>query len=192
MRIFSGDAVAVFDAQADSAADVIAEVRRLFGAKPIRYVIISHFHEDHAGDVGAYADLGASIVTTRDSAVVLTRLAHPGPASAQAEAPPLHFIFVEDDLLRLEGSGGRALIIYRLSDLPHVRSMLIAYDPRAHIIAEADLFAEFSPVDDNSVRFAHWLDDTSAPRVRGIAGSHHRLIQVASFQAHVTAFESER
>lgn len=41
---------------------VIAQIKTRFPAKPIRYVIVSHFHNDHGGGVRAYAAEGATVV----------------------------------------------------------------------------------------------------------------------------------
>ena len=47
----------------DRALAVIAEARKLVPGKPIRYLIVSHHHFDHAGGVRAFAGEGVTIIT---------------------------------------------------------------------------------------------------------------------------------
>ena len=59
------DFVAVVEAPANDerSVAVIAEVRKLVPAKPIRYVVNTHYHWDHSGGLRAYVANGAQIVT---------------------------------------------------------------------------------------------------------------------------------
>ena len=42
---------------------VIAEVKKLVANKPVKYVVNTHHHFDHAGGLGAFAAEGAAIIT---------------------------------------------------------------------------------------------------------------------------------
>ena len=44
---------------------VIGEVKKLVPNKPIKYLVNTHHHFDHAGGVRTYAAEGATIVTAR-------------------------------------------------------------------------------------------------------------------------------
>ena len=189
-----GDCVAVFDApdSADAAHEVSVEVRRVLGDKPIRYVVISHFHDDHAAGVGYYVEIGARIVTTRDNAVVLTRYAHAlsmlaGKPASTTKSPT--FLFVDGDSLGIPGTDGKSITVYRFNNLPHVKSMLVAYYPSDKTIANSDLYGEFAPFDTNSLLFARWLRSSAAPKIDWIVGGHHRRISEASFQSHAATFK---
>jgi glyoxylase-like metal-dependent hydrolase (beta-lactamase superfamily II) len=57
------DGVLVVDTMTDALADkVIAEVRRLAGNKPIRWIINTHAHGDHTGGNAKVAEAGESII----------------------------------------------------------------------------------------------------------------------------------
>ena len=59
------DFIAVFEAPLNEARSlaVIEEIVRLIPGKPIRWVVNSHQHFDHAGGLRAYMHIGATIVT---------------------------------------------------------------------------------------------------------------------------------
>ena len=59
------DYVVVIEAPLDEARSnaVISEVKKLYYNKPIRYLINTHAHFDHAGGIRTYAAEGATILT---------------------------------------------------------------------------------------------------------------------------------
>jgi hypothetical protein len=191
-----GDSVAVFDAPLSDEVSrrIVEQVRSTLGPKPIAYVVLSHFHDDHIGGIGHFIGLGARIITTRDTEDVVRRIAGAASRLAGAAPPPLlpiGFSFVGDSPLVLPGTNGRSLTIYRLSGLPHVASMLVAYYPKASLIADADLVSEFAPFDDNGLIFARWLKRPGAPKAGWSAGGHHRRISAAALQAQARTFRAD-
>lgn len=65
------DGVLVVDTMVEPLADkFLAEIRRLAGNKPIRYIINTHFHPDHTGGNAKVNDAGESIVAGNFAAQV--------------------------------------------------------------------------------------------------------------------------
>jgi cyclase len=65
------DGVLVVDTMVEPLADkLLAEVRKLAGAKPIRYIINTHFHPDHTGGNAKVTAAGQSIVAGNFAAQV--------------------------------------------------------------------------------------------------------------------------
>src|SRR5262249_59012744 len=58
------DYLIVFDAPVSDAQSnwVLDAARQKFGAKPVKYLVLTHHHMDHAGGLRAYAAQGATIV----------------------------------------------------------------------------------------------------------------------------------
>lgn len=191
-----GDGVAVFDAPASRARSkwVVEEIRKVLGDKPVKYLVLSHFHDDHVRGVGYYVDLGVQIVTTRETAPIVARY-----ATVQSRLNPdlpsegrrPSFLLVDGDehtgqrkgRLELAGSPGRILTIYTLPDCPHARDMLVAYQPEGRLIVQADLFVELAPYSPTSAAFAAWMASPSAPKIDWIVGTHLERISRETFEA---------
>ena len=64
-----GDEVVVVDAGADAATGkALLEKSQETAGKPVRYLIITHAHGDHAGGTGAFVAAGAEVICSENSA----------------------------------------------------------------------------------------------------------------------------
>jgi glyoxylase-like metal-dependent hydrolase (beta-lactamase superfamily II) len=124
------------------ATEVIAEAHRLIPGKPIKYVVNTHAHFDHAAGLRVAVADGATIVTQRKNIPflqdVLNRPRTLRPDALTREPKPIQFLPV-DDQLALSG-GGREIRLYRLKGMDHVDGMLIAWLPQSKVLVEADAF----------------------------------------------------
>jgi glyoxylase-like metal-dependent hydrolase (beta-lactamase superfamily II) len=124
------------------AAEVIAEAHRLIPGKPIRYVVNTHAHFDHAAGLRAAVADGATIVTHKSN-VAFLRDALNRPRTlrpdALSRAPREIELVPVDEQFSLKG-GGREIQLYHLHDVDHVDGMLIAYLPQSKVLVEADVF----------------------------------------------------
>lgn len=171
------DFVVVFEAPLGIAVtrQVIAEIRRIAGEKPIRYVVISHFHSDHAGGVGAYADLGATIVSAAENSDVMRRYA---AARSQSFGLPgfrtdlqINFQPVGPEGYEIVDAGGHRLQVINFQT-PHVERLLTLYDPETRTIMNGDLFSRLVRWNQTFDVFARWLRRNN-PRVDTVLGTHH-------------------
>ena len=139
-----GDHMAVIEGpQSEARArDIIAEARRLIPGKPIRYVVNTHAHFDHAAGLRVFAAEGATIVTQAANIGFLTEaLGRPRtlrPDALAREPRPIRFLSVEDNLT-LQG-GGREIRLHRLRGVDHSDGMLVAWLPQQRALVEADIF----------------------------------------------------
>jgi glyoxylase-like metal-dependent hydrolase (beta-lactamase superfamily II) len=183
-----GDSVAVFDAPGSRSRSqwVSNEIRKTLGDKPIKYVVVSHFHDDHVAGIGYYIDRGAQIVTTRDNAPILQRYAkvdsslHPD-LTAEGRSPK--FLFVDEDRIDLRGSEGRSVKVFKMSDGPHAKEMLMAYLPAEKLLVEADLFVELAAYSPASAALSTWMRRPTSPPVDWMVGTHLEKISRAAFEA---------
>jgi glyoxylase-like metal-dependent hydrolase (beta-lactamase superfamily II) len=154
---------------------IIAEIKRVAGEKPIRYVVISHFHSDHAGGVGAYTDIGATVVSAAENESVLRTYAQArslsqGLAGARA-AVPLTFLPVGADGRDIVDAAGHRLRVIDFKT-PHVERLLALYDPETRTVINGDLFSRLVLWNKTFDVFARWLRRNDPP-VETILGTHH-------------------
>jgi len=126
---------------------VIEHVKTLAPGKPIRTVVNSHLHFDHAGGVRAAVAEGATIVTQAANLRYFERaFAQPSrirpDAFARAGREP-SFVAVGD---KLEiGDSTRAIEVHRIVGGPHSASFVMVYLPKERLLVEADAFTPPPP-----------------------------------------------
>lgn len=155
----------------------IQEIKKAIPGKPIRYVAITHHHNDHSGGLRAFVAEGASVVTTRGNENYVRSLV----ASKQlrdalaGKVAPLKLEFVENKK-RVFTDGTQVVELYDIGPNPHAREMLIAYLPKQRIAFQADMF--FSPFDGQPVGFAQDATRHFAARLRKLGLSVDKLAGV--------------
>ncbi|MFN7937497.1 MAG: MBL fold metallo-hydrolase [Bryobacteraceae bacterium] len=143
--------IAVVEAPLDEARSlaVIEEVVKLIPNKPIRYVVNTHQHFDHAGGLRTYMHIGATIITqwknfdffNRDFLNYAPRTLVPDMVSLwpptelsegyQYETVRENYVVADEK---------RAMHLSYVQPLPHVEGMLMVYLPKERMVIEADLF----------------------------------------------------
>jgi glyoxylase-like metal-dependent hydrolase (beta-lactamase superfamily II) len=134
---------------------VIEEVVKLIPNKPIRFVVNSHQHFDHAAGLRTYMHIGSTIIThwknfefyNKDFLNYTPRTLKPDmitlwPPTELAEGyyyEPLRENYVLSD-------GTRNLNIHYLNPLQHAEGMLIAYLPKERLLIEADVVNTDAPL----------------------------------------------
>jgi len=129
-------AVAVFDA-----------VKREIPNKPIRYVVNTHHHIDHAGGLRAVVDEGATIVTHalnkplyQGYLAAPRTLASAGLAQAKQDAV---YKTVDDKLVMSDGA--RSVEIHHVRGNDHAEDLIMVYLPGEKLLVEADAFTPGPP-----------------------------------------------
>lgn len=122
---------------------IIAETKKLFPAKRIKYVVMTHPHFDHMAGLPPFVAEGVTILVD-DNAKFFTEasLGTPrtlvGDVMAKSKKKPK----VESVIDQLElKDDSRSLMLYHVDKLEHSDSMLIAYLPKERILFSADFGA---------------------------------------------------
>jgi len=119
---------------------VIAEAKRLFPGKPLKYVVNTHSHFDHSGGLRAFVAEGATILTYRanesylKSVLALPHTINPDRAQTSGRKPVIEAVGEK----RVLTDGKQVVEIYHLQSFLHHDGMLIAYLPREKVLFEAD------------------------------------------------------
>jgi glyoxylase-like metal-dependent hydrolase (beta-lactamase superfamily II) len=122
---------------------IIAETKKLFPTKRIKYVVMTHPHFDHMAGLPPFVAEGITLLVD-DSAKFFTEasLSEPrtlvGDVMAKSKKKPKVESVIEQLELKDET---RTLMLYHVDKLEHSDSMLIAYLPKEKILFSADFGA---------------------------------------------------
>ena len=126
---------------------VIAEVKKLVPGKPIRYVVNSHAHFDHAGGLRTAVGEGATIVTQTQNKEYLTRaFATPNtiaPDHLAKSGKKARIVTVGEKMVLSDGA--RSVELHHVADSNHTDAFLVAYLPKERLLIEADSFTPGPP-----------------------------------------------
>jgi len=118
----------------------IAEAKKQFPNKPIRYVMNTHPHSDHTGGLPAVVAEGATIITHKNNEefferalntprTLLTDTLAKNPKKAKVEA-------VGDK--KVYSGGDRTVEFYYVPGAPHSNGLMIAYLPKEKVLFQGD------------------------------------------------------
>src|SRR5688500_16145807 len=127
----------------DRARAIIAETKRVFPAKPIRYGVISHHHLDHTSGLAEAVAEGITIVTPEvnkaylQSAMSAPRTLAPDALAKSGRKPQIEG-FTGDK--RVFQDATRTFELHVIKGLPHADGNVIGYLPKERILVYADMF----------------------------------------------------
>jgi glyoxylase-like metal-dependent hydrolase (beta-lactamase superfamily II) len=129
---------------------VVAEVRKAFPNKPIRYLVNTHNHFDHLGGVRGFVAEGATVITDDKNRNFYQRVvlapqprtfapdrlsqrpfAPTGPGTLELQTFTDHYTISD---------GNETIELYHVDGLNHSDNMLVAYLPKEKIVINADLY----------------------------------------------------
>jgi glyoxylase-like metal-dependent hydrolase (beta-lactamase superfamily II) len=141
---------------------IIAETKRLFPNKRIRYVVNTHPHFDHAGGLSPFAAEGITILTDDPNKYFLEQaLGSPrtlvGDALATSRKKPKVEGVVEKLVI---GDETRTIELHHIEKLEHSDGMLVAFLPKEKILFTADfnIPAQGQPVSPSIATLVQNLD----------------------------------
>jgi glyoxylase-like metal-dependent hydrolase (beta-lactamase superfamily II) len=128
------DGLAIVDAvwYPKRSQNILSEIRKKWPDKPLKYVILTHHHIDHAGGIHSFAEVGATVVTSKKNNPYFQRIINKNISRDSTFIPV-------DSTGELEGIG-RTIELY---DIPssHADGYLAVYIPDANLLFNADLFS---------------------------------------------------
>jgi glyoxylase-like metal-dependent hydrolase (beta-lactamase superfamily II) len=129
------------------ATAVIAEVKKTVPNKPIKYVVNSHHHFDHAGGLGAFVAEGAIIITHDVNKAFLEQsLAAPRTVQPDKLAQAGKKAMVEGmQDKRVLSDGTRTVELYLIQGNAHHDGLIMAYLPKEKLLVEADAYTPVAP-----------------------------------------------
>lgn len=136
------DFVVVIDAphSSEGGQRLIGKIRELAPTKPIRYLALSHHHDDHIAGLRSFVAEGAHVITTPGNrALVEAMMIAPQDDHLSRSPKPMQLETLGTSK-RVITDGKRVLELHSIGPVPHAREMLIAYLPDEKILYQSDLF----------------------------------------------------
>jgi glyoxylase-like metal-dependent hydrolase (beta-lactamase superfamily II) len=138
------DYIAVVDAPESETRSiaVLDAIKKAIPGKPIRYVINTHSHFDHAGGLRTYAAEGATVITHvgnvpyYEQVWANPRTINPDRLARSGRKPVFEGLVGSRTLT----DGSRELVIYHYGGNMHNAGMLMVYLPKEKILIEADSY----------------------------------------------------
>jgi glyoxylase-like metal-dependent hydrolase (beta-lactamase superfamily II) len=128
----------------ERATQIIEATKKLIPTKPIKYVVNTHNHFDHASGLRTFVAEGATVITHQINKPYYEKVwATPHTLNpdkmAQSKAKPKFETMTEKKVLT---DGEQTIELYRVDGSTHNDGMIMAYLPKLKILVEAD---EFNP-----------------------------------------------
>ena len=126
---------------------VISEARTLVPTKPIRYVVLSHHHFDHAGGLRGFAARNVTVVTHESSRAFFERALstkatiNPDPLTKSGLRPSVEGVRTR----RVLSDGTRTVEIHHVAGNGHAEDLLMVYLPKEKLLVEADVYTPLAP-----------------------------------------------
>jgi glyoxylase-like metal-dependent hydrolase (beta-lactamase superfamily II) len=126
---------------------VIAEAKKLAANKPIKYVVNSHKHFDHAGGLGTAVADGAIIVTHETNraffqqSLAAPRTIQPDKLAQSGKKAVIEAIKDKHVL----SDGARTIELHLIQGSGHDEGIIMAYLPKEKLLVEADAYTPGPP-----------------------------------------------
>jgi glyoxylase-like metal-dependent hydrolase (beta-lactamase superfamily II) len=143
------DHVAIIDGplNEERSLAVIDEVKKLAPNKPIRYLVNTHHHFDHAGGVRTFVAEGATVVTHLLNKKFCEQFLRGGrrlsPDKLSQTRKPLRLLTMTGKHILTDGT--RVLELHHVKGNRHNEAMIMAYLPKEKLLIEADVFTPPPP-----------------------------------------------
>jgi flavorubredoxin len=124
----------------NNSVQALQKIKETVPNKPIKYLVLTHHHSDHAGGFREYVAEGATIVTTSNTRTFLEKAS----ATQSSLLPKLS----QQKKLTIETIANKKRVfqddkhvveIYDIGPNPHANEILVAYLPKEKILFQADL-----------------------------------------------------
>ena len=123
---------------------IIAEAKKLVPNKPIKYVINTHAHFDHASGLRPFVAEGATIVTSQGNKGYYEHIFQnphtlvPDRLSQMSPKPKTKVEYVAEKKVMTDGE--HSIEMYHVDNSMHCEAMLMIYLPKQKVLIEADEF----------------------------------------------------
>jgi glyoxylase-like metal-dependent hydrolase (beta-lactamase superfamily II) len=144
----------------------IDQIKKTIPNKPIKYVAVTHHHDDHAGGIRTYMAEGATLIIAPGEQAFFKKVsaarfkADPDALTRNPREPVFEPL---QNGKRVLTDGATTVEILDIGAGPHAQEMLVAYFPQHKLIYQGDLLnrpgnGDPAIANDTSVHFLDWID----------------------------------
>jgi glyoxylase-like metal-dependent hydrolase (beta-lactamase superfamily II) len=130
---------------------VINAAKQRFPGKPIKWLVLTHHHMDHAGGVRGVLAQGAVLVVGQGARDHFRRVLA-APMQRNPDMRPMDFSQVQilevPESHVISDSTGRQVVAYVMQDNPHAKGLLMVYVPHAKLGYVTDVWSPGVPMPD--------------------------------------------
>lgn len=158
----------------------IAEIKKLFPGKPIKFAAVTHHHDDHAGGFRTYVAEGATILGLPGEKAFFEKVVKStftiDPDSLAQNPQPLKWETITGGK-RVLTDGTATVELIDIGPGGHTDEMLVAFLPNEKLVFQGDLLNrpannDTPTINATTVHFAAWLERSklAVDRVVGVHG----------------------
>lgn len=173
----------------------IAEIKKLFPGKPIKYLAVTHHHDDHAGGFRTYVAEGVTVLGLPGEKAFFEKVVKSvftiDPDALTLNPQPLKWESITGGK-RVLTDGTTTVELIDIGPGGHTDEMLVAYLPQHKIVFQGDLVnrpANNDPATINAttIHFAKWLERSGldVERIVGVHGPPSTLAELREGVASV-------
>jgi glyoxylase-like metal-dependent hydrolase (beta-lactamase superfamily II) len=125
----------------------VAETKKLFPSKPIRYVMNTHPHSDHTGGLPVLVAEGATIITQANNKEFFERALNTPRTlldDTLAKNPKKATVDPVSDK-KVYSDGTRTVEMYHIYPAPHSNGLLVAFIPKEKVLFQGDFSLPAQP-----------------------------------------------
>jgi glyoxylase-like metal-dependent hydrolase (beta-lactamase superfamily II) len=178
----------------NNSVQALTKIKETVPGKPIKYLVLSHHHSDHAGGFREYVAEGATIVTTSNTKTLLEKAVADSSLLPKAKTNSNKLtIETIQNKKRVFQDDKHVVEIYDVGPNPHADEILVAYLPKEKILFQADLLnaapnGTFPIAQDSTISFSERMQQLGL-EIEKIYGVHGRAATPEELR---TAIEKRR
>jgi glyoxylase-like metal-dependent hydrolase (beta-lactamase superfamily II) len=163
-----------------NSVQALAKIKATVPGKPIKYLVLTHHHSDHAGGFREYVAEGTTIVTTASTKSFIEKaLAAQSSLLPKLSASQKLTIETIENKKRVFQDDKHVVELYDIGPNPHANEILVAYLPKEKILFQADMLNPAAngtiPVaQDSTISFSEKLQQLGL-QIEKIYGVHGRV-----------------
>jgi len=124
---------------ANNSVQALARIKETVPGKPIKYLVLTHHHSDHAGGFREYVAEGTTIVTTGETKSFLEKAAATESSLLPKVSSKQLTIETLENKKRVFRDDKHHVELYDIGPNPHAKEILVVYLPKEKILFQADL-----------------------------------------------------